>query len=345
MSDKFNNDKNNFFLDTEQIQELANTLKKSFGNSLKEVMDSINKTDASNDSLIPVKNSKLVEQKPHLLRKAKSKMSSNNVYSIICGIVTLGSVIEFIDTFTVLGNFSLSTLIVGIVAAFGTFFFRKKAVSLKTDVQIMERYNKYLRGFGRGTVCNIKELAIFTGVDEDTVKNDLTYYINKDFLKEARIVNGAVILDNQSYLEYKKLNIETETEHNSEKNYLNELFNYYNSIDEPVKSDVKELLLIVEKIYKNAKDTNEIEHFEKFQAYYLPSALKLLSEYDNIQKLGVNSQKVTELKSDIENSIKIINEAFRNLLNDLYEDNVIDIKTDITVLKSMLYQDGLLDRM
>lgn len=348
MNDKYNENKNrnNFFLNSDELSKLANTLKQSFGHSVREVIDIINEKQTTTGNIIPIKDRRLVEQKPKELNSAKEAQGFNFIafMSVAIGLIIIGNGITDLKY---QGLDELPTFIIGTVFIAGGYFLRKMAKNKKQIANVMNRYNKYLRAFGNGTICNIKELAVFVNVDKSTVLEDLSYYIQKDYLKEARIVDEAVILDNATYNEYKKIpQPASGPTQKLDNNYLNELLNFLNLIEEPVKSDVKELLLIVEKIYKNAKENpQDLEQFEKFKEYYLPSVIKLLGEYEKIQKSDINSQKIIELKKDIESSIKIINEAFRNLLEDLYEGSVIDIKTDISVLKSMLYQEGLLDRI
>lgn len=341
MGDREDKNINNFFLNPEELGKLVNTLKNSFGNSVREVVGMINNENVHDRKIIPTKDKRIVVQNPREIKDSKSKAASTKVMSF--GAFVIGAIVAFEGIMDV----DLETVVVGAAFFAGAFFLMKEHKKQKVISTIMERYNKYLRAFGNGTICNLKELAIFANVDEDTVLKDLSYYIQKDYLKETRIVDGAVILNNQTYEEYRRIpKPEEKIEKLVDNNYLNKLLNYHNSIDEPVKSDVKELLLIVEKIYSNAKENpQEMEKFEKFKEYYLPSVVKLLGEYEKIQSLDVNSPKILELKKDIESSIKIINEAFKNLLEDMYEGSVIDIKTDISVLKTMLHQEGLLDRI
>ena len=55
------------------------------------------------------------------------------------------------------------------------------------------------------------------------------------------------------------------------------------------------------------------------------------------------TQSVEVSLKEIDKTMDIINEAFLKLLDNMYEDKVIDISSDISVLKTMLKQEGLLD--
>lgn len=352
MNDRYddgeNKNRNNFFLNSDELSKIAKTLKNSFGNSVREIMDMINNAEVPQRAIVPAKNKRIVEQNPREIKNSASMVKLLNVatfLSIAVGIIVIfQGFIDFLD---------ITTIFVGLMFLVAGFFTRREMRKQKLISKVMQRYNKYLRGFGSGAICNIRELALLANVDEETVLNDISYYIQKDYFKEARIVDGAVMLDNKTYEEYRRIPIRSVKQEEKieepkaiERNYLGEMLNYHESLEEPMKSEVKELLLLVEKIYSNAKaKPQDLEQFERFREYYLPSVLKLLGEYELIQKSGLDSPKILELKEDIKSSIKIINEAFRNLLEDMYEGAVIDIKTDISVLKSMLHQEGLLDRL
>ena len=49
----------------------------------------------------------------------------------------------------------------------------------------------------------------------------------------------------------------------------------------------------------------------------------------------------TSAKEEIKKSLDVINQAFEKLLDSLFEDDALDISTDISVLQTMLAQEGL----
>ena len=57
----------------------------------------------------------------------------------------------------------------------------------------------------------------------------------------------------------------------------------------------------------------------------------LIKEFENIKKA----------KDEIEKSIDLINTAFENLYDGLYEEAAMDISSDISVLETLFNQDGL----
>ncbi len=79
----------------------------------------------------------------------------------------------------------------------------------------------------------------------------------------------------------------------------------------------------------------------KFMRYYLPTTLKLVNAYREFEKQPVQGENIRNAKTEIQTSLEIINKAFENLLDSLFEDDALDISTDISVLHTMLAQEGL----
>lgn len=75
--------------------------------------------------------------------------------------------------------------------------------------------------------------------------------------------------------------------------------------------------------------------------YYLPTMIKIVSAYEEYDKVSEPGQDIIHAKKDIEDTLDTINEAFRKLLNNLFKDSVWDVTTDAQVLKTLLAQKGL----
>jgi hypothetical protein len=76
--------------------------------------------------------------------------------------------------------------------------------------------------------------------------------------------------------------------------------------------------------------------------YYLPVTLKLLKSYYNMEEQQAQGKTVQETMQKIAGVMDTVLRAFRNQLDGLYQDEALDISTDITVLQGMLAQEGLL---
>ncbi len=111
-------------------------------------------------------------------------------------------------------------------------------------------------------------------------------------------------------------------------------------------------IAVSDRIYKLEETTSNIfdyvkEHPEKKSSirmlmnYYLPTTLKLLTSYANIERVGVAGENMQKSKESIEQTLDMLVAAFDKELDRLYESETIDITSDIEVLEQMLKKDGM----
>ena len=92
------------------------------------------------------------------------------------------------------------------------------------------------------------------------------------------------------------------------------------------------------------KHPNKARKLNKLMEFYLPMTDKILAQYADFDEAKTTGENVEESKKTIRESLDSINEAFANMLNNLYLDNNIDISSDAAVLKQMFESDGLLGK-
>ena len=110
--------------------------------------------------------------------------------------------------------------------------------------------------------------------------------------------------------------------------------------DNKIKENIKEL----NEIYKNiidisVKDTtnNKIaaKELEKLLEYNIPTIIKIINTYIDLENSKIE-QDNTKLKNDITDSIIAMKENLKTILNTICKSNIIDISSDIEVIKSTL---------
>lgn len=257
------------------------------------------------------------------------------------------------------GFFEEPTLAIGAISSFAAGFVLERWGKLAKNRAL--RYKKYLRELGNNTVVTIDDLCSCAAVEPETVIKDLTYFIKKDYFKEARLVenNSIFILDKKTYEvyknNYKDVYLGNKNEENLEegkvdsaleigKSYITEIAAYLPRLPENIQTDVTKLLSIVREIFKQIKkDPERIEELSKFMDYYLPTTVSLLKRYNEFSESEVVTESQKNSMSEIEKTISTIDEAFLKLLNEIYGNVAMDINSDITVLTTMLKQEGLLD--
>lgn len=85
----------------------------------------------------------------------------------------------------------------------------------------------------------------------------------------------------------------------------------------------------------------KFSEIKKFTEYFLPTTLKLLDAYREFDYQSIKGENILTAKKEIEDTMDTINLAFENLLDDLFQDAAMDVSTDISVLETMLAQEGL----
>lgn len=112
--------------------------------------------------------------------------------------------------------------------------------------------------------------------------------------------------------------------------------------DEEISAQIDRLEAVTKKIFDYiAENPEKIPQIRKFMNYYLPTTLKLLRSYDRLCSQGVEGDNISATMHEIEGMMHTIVIAFEKQLDLLFQDEAMDIATDISVMESMLAQEGL----
>ena len=71
--------------------------------------------------------------------------------------------------------------------------------------------------------------------------------------------------------------------------------------------------------------------------------IKLLEAYEQMDKQPVKGENIESSKREIEATLDTLNTAFEKILDSLFQDTAWDVSSDISVLHTMLAQEGLRD--
>ncbi|MCI6239145.1 MAG: 5-bromo-4-chloroindolyl phosphate hydrolysis family protein [Lachnospiraceae bacterium] len=91
----------------------------------------------------------------------------------------------------------------------------------------------------------------------------------------------------------------------------------------------------VEKSPESAPDLHRL------MSYYLPTTQKLIDTYAALDAQHVEGENIESAKREIESSLDTINDAYEKLFDSFFQHTAWDVGTDVSVMKSMLRQDGL----
>ncbi|CDZ75735.1 putative membrane protein [Peptoniphilus sp. ING2-D1G] len=338
------------FLNSEDLDKLKNVFSKVAKLSIEGINNFVeSQTKRRETDIIPVKNERLVDQSPREEKTARIYLFILNVlrgvHVVIAAILGIAFVLDpDPDYIKILLAYFAPIILLTTIGV------NKN----KKSIDRMKRYRKYLSAFKNATVATVEDMALMANTTEKTVVDDIKNFIDKEYLKEARLIenNNIAVLDNKTFVEYKKYYVEDDFKKSLEgttieAEYTAQLLKYKKILPEPVKSYAEELLQIFEKFYTNINQEGQSKSrkadYEKFKNYYLPETIKLFSEYEKICNSEVQLEDERVLKIEIEEALREILNSFRNLLETTFETNYMDIKSDISVLKSMLKKEGYME--
>lgn len=112
--------------------------------------------------------------------------------------------------------------------------------------------------------------------------------------------------------------------------------------DEQLSRQIDEMEEVSGRIFRTViEQPGKAPQIRRFMDYYLPTTQKMLTSYRKMQERGVAGKEAEELKLKIESAMGVVLGAFKKQLNTLYQNDILDISTDIDVLETMLQQDSL----
>ena len=111
---------------------------------------------------------------------------------------------------------------------------------------------------------------------------------------------------------------------------------------EVMSAKITRLQGISQKIFEQAEaNPDKLPQMRKFMDYYLPTALKLLKTYAELDAQGIEGDNISESKRRIEQVMDTMVTAFENQLDQLFQSDAMDVSADIDVMENMLRADGL----
>ena len=124
---------------------------------------------------------------------------------------------------------------------------------------------------------------------------------------------------------------------------LGEMARIYSSVqDKDVRQKINELMRITDKITQDAvSDPSDIPQIKKFMNYYLPTTIKLLNAYDRMSAQGIEGENLDRSMNNINEMLDQAIVAYKKRLDSLFENQALDIETDIEVMNRMLAREGL----
>lgn len=245
---------------------------------------------------------------------------------------------------------------------------------LKGGINIGSRLKRgrlYAKQAGKKMYCTIEELAALIGKSKDFVRKDIQKMIEHNVFSHAYLdeQKTCLMLSEDTYKQYlecqkalkerkekeaeeaerrgneeekRKVSKEFEEMMEAGRNYLRMLREANDVIPgEVISKKISDLEDVIRRIFDTvSKHPEQGKEMERFMEYYLPTTVKLVNAYWDFDSAGSKGENVSLAKAEIEKTLDTIQTAFERLLDDLYEDAVLDVTTDASVLQTMLKKDG-----
>lgn len=243
------------------------------------------------------------------------------------------------------------------------------------------RFKTYLRKLDGRECCNITELADGVGKSTQEVVKDLESMIRKRWFRQGHLdrQKTCLIVTDRMYREY--LQLETQKQNYQEQLKQDDIQRQMNQrvaeqeqnermkkLDpevrkvieqgetfvckirqcndaipgEEISAKISRTELIVARIFDRVEQNPAcVGDIRKLLEYYLPTTVKLLEAYEEMDAQPVYGENIQTAKKEIEATLDTLNAAFEKLLDNLFQDTAWDVSSDISVLNTMLYQEGL----
>lgn len=238
----------------------------------------------------------------------------------------------------------------------------------------MNRFEKYVKALGEKTYCDLTQLSRYVGKPTKFVRKELKGMIDEGLFLEGHLddTETSLITSNDTFVHY------LETQRNAAVRKQQEVVEAKQEADrkdaQKVSAQVQEVLdkgnafirqirqcndaipgveisekisrmeMLVRKIFDRVKSHPEVvPDLKKLMDYYLPMTVKLLNAYADMDAQPIQGENIQNSKREIEATLDTLNTAFEKLLDSIFKDVALDVSSDISVLQTLLAQEGLTD--
>lgn len=235
-----------------------------------------------------------------------------------------------------------------------------------SSIRYKTRFDKYDELLGFKRLAFTEDLALSSNKTESIVIADLQKAIRLKLIPQGHFSNGDLVfmVSNDTYQKYmdkpsvydryfqKKLEERRRIKARTPKiaqimetgnQYIEKIHGFSTLVkDKSISKELGKMENIVSVIFHEI-DANpeQAQSLGVFLNYYLPTTEKLLDAYVTIGEKQVSDRSSVKAKAEIEEAITTIITAFEGILEKLYEEQEMDISSDIAAMELSMKQDGL----
>ena len=234
----------------------------------------------------------------------------------------------------------------------------------------VKRYEKYRSVLEKDLYADIDVIVQKTGIPEKTVRKDLKKMTESGLFRQGHFdkKETCFIASDELYDQYLKteeyaesVRKEKAAAEQAEKaaygevpdevrellqkgnGYIRRIQQANEVIDDvSVSEKLARMENIVTRIFEEVKKDNSLAgNLNMFMDYYLPTTDKLIRAYTDMDSQPLQGENIRKAKQEIEGTLDTINDAFENLLDSFFRERALDVTTDISVMKTIMRQEGL----
>ena len=214
----------------------------------------------------------------------------------------------------------------------------------------VHRYRGYLAMIGSHKAVSVSALASATGSAPAKVRDDLEDMLDDGFFPKGFLDYGSdrLVVDGNGLEEAPAPQAEPQPAPKAEEEdaILAEIRAVNDAVaNEKVSAQIDQIGTITAKILDYQRShPDSAPQLHSFLSYYLPTTLKILRAYGQLESQEVSGENITAAMARIEGMMDKVVEGFEKQLDLLFQGDAMDITADVAVLERMLAKDGLSDQ-
>ena len=209
-------------------------------------------------------------------------------------------------------------------------------------------FRSYLAMIGSRTTISISALSSAMGVSPAKVRDTLEDMLDDGFFPQGYLDygNDRLVLTSDGIPDLPKEEEKPAQEEPAEdpQNAILEEIRAINAdIDNPkLNQQIDRIGVITAKVFEYQRShPQKSNQLHSFLSYYLPTTLKILRAYAQLEDQEVDGENISAAMERIEGMMDKVVEGFEKQLDQLFQGDALDITADVEVLERMLAKDGL----
>lgn len=207
-------------------------------------------------------------------------------------------------------------------------------------------FRSYLAMIGSRTTISISALSSAMGVSPAKVRDTLEDMLDDGFFPLGYLDYGSdrLVLTSDGIPDPPKEEPAQEEPAEDPQNAILEEIRAINAdIDNPkLNQQIDRIGVITAKVFEYQRShPQKSNQLHSFLSYYLPTTLKILRAYAQLEDQEVDGENISAAMERIEGMMDKVVEGFEKQLDQLFQGDALDITADVEVLERMLAKDGL----